>query len=155
MKRHFAGCRISCWIGPRLGLTSRSVCLQTDADGCDRLLLAIQEVDQEGPPAQRKLTLVPFRNDEELPRRIAVIRLILSPVTEPLQHMCVDARGAAVDVQLTPGYLIELRRCVELLKQGVSDFCLRPRPRKRRSRDLGELDRQSLELWFWSPTSSP
>jgi hypothetical protein len=149
----FSDIPAECWLhsGSRLGKTRKCLCLQADSSACEVFLTAVRELEQEGPAAQRKLTLTGRRH----PRACSAVRLVFSRETDELKQMHMRKEGDTAVLELAPRGLNEFRRAIEDLKEGAEDFCIHPDVSQTKTRDRGQRDQESLELWFWTPYMDP
>lgn len=143
----FKNLDVQCWehLGPRLGLKPPFICLQANAQTCDVLLTAIDELATEDAPAQRTLTLKTC----ERPRARLKIRLVLSSATDELEEMSLGLESDAAVFEFTPTGLAQFRKAVASWRNGAEDFSIHPRKRK------ASKDKASGEIWFWTPQMEP
>ncbi len=153
VKRYFSDIAAECWLlSPSgLGKTRTCICLQADSSACDVFLAAVKELEQEGPPAQRKLTLSGRRH----PRPFSAVRIVLSLETDKLKQMHIRQEGDTSVLEFAALGLIEFRRAIESLREGAEDFCIHPNFYRTKKKDRGERDQESLKLWFWTPYMDP
>jgi hypothetical protein len=148
---YFRNLNIQCWQheGPSLGFHEPAICLQADAEACDIVLLAIDELIAESAPSERMLAVKPCR------RRTACakIRLIISPESSDLRQMSLSCGGDTAVFEFTPDGLNAFREAVAMWRNGSEDFSLHPETR--RKANCGKKDLESGEVWFWTPFTDP
>lgn len=156
MKRQFQNLNLQCWEhASRLGVAQPTLCVQGDSDTCDVLLAAIDELISDGPPATRRLTLIPGSH----PDSITTIRLVLTSSGEDLRQMSLTRDGSSTTWEFTEVGIKSFREAVVLWRDGSEDFSLHPigsrKARHRQRNELGLKDLESGELWFWTPRMEP
>jgi hypothetical protein len=115
------------------------------------LQLAIDELEADGPPAKRKLTLRP----NERRKQCSTLRLLLSPVSDDLRQMSITNQAATAILEFTPVGLERFRDSVAIWHDGGEDFCVHPHWKRNKKQELGSKDLASGELWFWTPYMDP
>lgn len=137
------------WVHPgRLGRARPSLCLRHDTprEGSE-LLRAIEELTNATPPSRRALRLSPSHGK----RSLRILDLLLSPVRDDLRVMSIRYAGEVGTIELTTVGLSLLRDAVTSWLAGAEDFGVGAHYAKIRPSELGQLDRDSGELWFWGP----
>ena len=72
------------------------------------------------------------------------------PVSPELQQMCVSEIGDETLIETTKMTIEALRLGIEEMKRGNGDFSVGPRRSRREGLVMGDKDKRSLCLWFWS-----
>lgn len=137
------------WVYPgRLGRVQPSLCLRHDtADEGSELSSALAELTNATPPSRRTLRLVPSHGKGSL----RTLDLLLSPVRDDLKVMSVRYSGQVGTIEFTTIGLSLLADAVASWLAGAEDFGVGALHTKMKPRELGQLDRDSGELWFWGP----
>jgi len=149
LKKHFQNLNIQCWChSGRLGLLEPCICLQASPPGVDALILALDELKQDGAPSRRTLTLLPNRRRKQC----STIHVSLVPATDELRQMCLSRNGTAADFELTELGLSDFRRALIAWREGAEDFSIHPIGKRE---ELGVKDRASGEVWLWTPATDP
>jgi hypothetical protein len=157
MKLQFKDVALQCWVySGKLGTQSPCLCLQGDANAAAVLLTAVEELNAEGPPARRTITLLPHSRLDP----IQTIRLHFSPLSDDLRQMSLTHVGEVATFEFTPLGLCEFRDAIIAWRDGTSDFGLSPSGSRKardlkKQRNLGPKDLASGELWFWTPFMEP
>lgn len=150
VKQYFLNIEIECWhhLG-RVGLSEPSVCLyQSSPPSCDSIVLALDEMESEGPPCNRTLTFVTCQRK----RAFSTFRLTFLPDTPALRVMKISCDSATATIEMTIMGLRLLRKSVMTWRDGREDFGVAPRLSNLKKHDLGIQDLASGELWFWGPS---
>ena len=145
----FANLEVEFWLHRgRLGITEPSLCLfhSSVADGTP-ILDALRELSEESCPAQRALTFAP--NSRECQLKKLTVRLTAR--RDDLKIMHIGHETDVAFIETTPEGLQLLIDALETWLAGAEDFGVSPRLSGLSSKNLGELDRKSGELWFWGP----
>ena len=147
MFRQFQNLAIECWqhAGPRLGIADRALCLLAEPDAIQDLLVAVDEIAGQRPPARRTLTLRPSPRK----KKCTTIRIVLSPASDDLRQMSVTRTGEIATLEFTPEGLQKFRKAVVCWKNGGEDFSVHPDIERRKDRKPATKDVQSAEVWFW------
>lgn len=149
IKPAFEKLPIECWIySGRLGFDQPSICLfhQSKALGKE-LLDAVKELQSADCPAQRVLTFAGCS------RKRAVTRLTILVVreSERLRVMNIRCAEDTATIEMTERGLPLLMDAIASWLAGAEDFGVAPRHASLPAKELGTLDRESGELWFWGP----
>lgn len=126
----------------RLGKVELCICISADSEVAQIVASAVEEVAREMPPVRRKLT---FRSRR--PDAIRSMQLKFSPVAAELRKFCMVIEHQTLILEFTAAGVEEIVTALREWSQGAEDFCLYPRGKKG---ELGEKDKTSGELWFWS-----
>lgn len=149
VKPAFENLAIDFWVHPgKLGVSQPSLCLFHDSvELGSQIVDALRELKFETWPAQRKLTFVACHRK----RALQSLRLIAVPAREDLRAMSIRLDSDAATIEMTEqGLELLIQACTSWLA-GAEDFGISPRRSALKSKDLGDLDRESGELWFWGP----
>lgn len=149
VKPAFADIDVQVWLHRgRLGTTERSVCVFHASTGLGSAIAeALQELETDKRPAKRTLTF----NTHAKAQHIEQMQLQLLDATEALRVMHIAATKQRATIRLTPLGLDVLRQGLSTWLAGGEDFGISPRHAQLRRKELGVLDLDSLELWFWGP----
>ena len=135
----------------RLGRSLPELCMQAAPEAIDALLLAVDELEADGPPAKRTLTLRP----NERRKQCSTVRILLSPVSEDLRQMSITRQDRMAVLEFTPKGLEKFREALSCWRAGGEDFSIHPHPERNKKSGLGTKDLESGELWFWTPRMDP
>jgi hypothetical protein len=99
------------------------------------------------PPAQRRLTFASCERESPLSK------LTLKCITESinLRVMHIAFEGEAATIEMTAHGLELLKEAFDAWLNGGEDFGVSPAISPLGLKEMGPLDRQSGELWFWGP----
>ena len=149
VKPAFADLDIDLWVDHgKLGVSRPSLCLFHDSNQVGSpILVALTELRNDTVPAQRTLTFVACSR----PGALAKLRLMVVPKHEHLKVMNIRLDSDAAEIELTDGGLVLMINACAKWLAGAEDFCVSPRQSPLKRNELGRLDRQSGELWFWGP----
>lgn len=140
---------IEIWVSDRkLGATADCLCIYHGSPAeCSQFVDALSELEVEDAPARRTLTFAPCS------RKSPVGKLTFSFVapTEALRVMHIRRENEAVIIQVTRDGLSLLRNAFSSWQEGAEDFGIASRHSSLAARQLGKLDRESSEIWFWGP----
>lgn len=150
MYRAFEDINVDFWVDPgKLGFLRPSLCLFHDvATKGSQLFDALKELESGPCPAQRKLTFAACSR----PSPLRELRFVLAQEREDLKVMSIQHNGASAIIEITSEGLPLVMDAVATWLAGAEDFGVSPRHSDRKPKQLGELDRQSGELWFWGPS---
>lgn len=140
---------IDVWVDDRkLGVAQPSLCLfhKSPAIG-GQFLEALAELKQNGCPGKRTLTFAPSS------RKKAIGKLTLSFVaaSDDLKVMNVQCQRDTATIRFTSDGLALLVAAFTSWLGGAEDFGVSPRHSPLDARQLGKLDLESGEVWFWGP----
>jgi hypothetical protein len=144
MKKQSQNIDIQCWehTGSRLGKHRPFLCLQGERGACESLLTALDELAVENMPSRRTLSLKPCQRL----KACSTIQLLLSPVSAELQEMSLSRVQDTARFEFSPVGLPVFRAAVATWRNGGEDFCVCP------DRESGgKCDKESGEVWFWTP----
>jgi hypothetical protein len=149
MKPSFSNLEVDFWIHPgKLGISSPSLCLSHDSTRAGTPILnAIKELKNEQCPARRKLTFSTCSRK----RALSTLRLRLVPGREDLRVMSIRCDSDTATIEMTDTGLTLLANACAAWLAGSENFSVSPRHSILTPKDLGTLDRDSGELWFWGP----
>jgi hypothetical protein len=153
VKPYFQDIDIECWVYPgKLGDTQPSICLlRATAEPSTPILLALEELESEGPPSHRTLSLRPSRRK----RSVSALRLRLVAESEQLRVMNISCTRAVVTIEMTQAGLSVIRDAITDWGNGAGDFGISSRHTGLKKRQLRPRDVTSGELWFWGPAYEP
>lgn len=115
-------------------------------ESCGPLLRAINELEAEGSPAQRKLTFKACGR----PNECSTLRLLTSDEGTDFHQIRISVESDVATIKATSHGLQQLRDTFVLWRDGGEDFRFAPPQRNARD-NLGQQGVASLELWFWGP----
>ena len=145
----FQNLAVDFWVHPgRLGTAQLSLCLfhATAATGA-QLRDALTELKGDGAPAQRILTFARCGRKSPLGK----LKLLLVPRREYLRVMNIRRTGTTAEVEMTEHGLELMLEAVSSWLAGSEDFGVSAGWSSIPAKQLGRLDRESGELWFWGP----
>lgn len=147
MKSHLQNVQLQCWEhNGRIGTNAPYVCLyRSDLDSVVPLLIAIEELDSDGPPTRRSVTFA--KNERQ--RQCSRMRLCLNAESDELRQLRISVDAATATIEMTPAGLQMLRHALKNWRDGAEDFGISPRFHQS---EVGARDLESGELWFWGPT---
>lgn len=149
MKKAFEDLAIDFWCHEgKLGHTEPSLCLfhGVELDGA-QLLDALIELMGEASPCQRVIIFAPCS------RKSALCKLTLRLVStrDELKVLSIRQDGAAAMIEMTVEGWALVEDAVTRWLAGKEDFGVSSDASGRKAKQLGILDRESGELWFWGP----
>lgn len=149
VKPEFEQVNIDVWVSPeKLGNSTPSLCLfHSSKQFGNPLLDAIDELQIEGSPSRRTLTFM----SSSRPRGITTLRMCLVAQRDDLRVMNIACEASVATIQMTCEGLRLIRKAIVTWLDGTEDFGVSSRHSALKSCDLGQLDRDSGELWFWGP----
>jgi len=144
---------VECWEHPcKLGHSQPTVCLfHNEVDLGRPILIAFDELQAEGPPAQRAISFKPSSRR----RCLLHMKLRLVPSSEGIRVLHIRCDNATAVLEMTEIGLQLLRSSVAKWCSGFEDFGIAPDHAGVTKRQLGPQDTSSGELWFWGPTIEP
>jgi hypothetical protein len=131
-----------------LGVTEPSLCLfHRDAGIGTPLLKALTELTDATCPSRLTLT---FKTGS---RTLAIrnLKMILVPDREDLKVMHIGRIADTAMIEMTQCGLSLILDAVASWLAGAEDFGVSPRQASLKPKQLGHLDMESGELWFWGP----
>lgn len=145
----YSNLEIDFWIHDgKLGLSAPTLCLFHDSPQHGTAILdALNELLNGSCPAQRTLT---FANCERA-SALSNMRLLYVPEREELLVMNIRHRRPSATIEATAEGLKLLITAFTEWHVGGEDFGVCPRRSDFKQKQLGQLDRSSIELWFWGP----
>ncbi len=149
VKPQFSNLRVDLWVHRgRIGVSNHNLCLfHGSAESGSPILDALNELGLETRPAQRKLT---FANCSRK-RALTNMRLMVDIEREDLRVMNIRYDADNATIEMTDDGLILLVDACAAWLGGGEDFGVSPRQSALKPKELGTLDRESGELWFWGP----
>lgn len=140
---------VDLWVHPRkLGVTQPSVCLFHDRpDAGVQIFDALVELAGETRPAQRTITFKACLR----PYALHKMRLKIESIGDDLKVMHVGLDCDSVTITMTDEGLLLLKNALTNWLVGGEDFGVSPGHSDLKPKDLGNLDKESGELWFWGP----
>jgi hypothetical protein len=137
------------WVHPgRLGFSHPSLCLFHDsAEVGTEIRHALTELQQQPVPARLTITFKACSRKSALHK----LKLMLVPQRDDLAIMSIRCERDGATIEMTSHGLALLASAVESWIAGAEDFGVSPPYSKRKPKELGKLDRESAELWFWGP----
>lgn len=149
VKQKFENLEIDFWVHRgKLGISQPSLCMFHDSVEIGSPILdVLNELKKEPSPAQRKLTFADCSRDQAQ----SSLRLIVAYERDDLHVMSIrcDSDGATIEMT-DEGLKLLINACQSWLAGG-EDFSVSPRHSTIKVKELGKLDRESGELWFWGP----
>ena len=149
VKPQFSNLKVDLWVHRgRIGVSKHNLCLFHDSvESGSPILDALNELRDETRPAQRKLTFASCSRR----RALTNMRLIVDAEREELRVMNIRYDTDNATIEMTDeGLTILIDACTAWLG-GAEDFGVSPRQSALKRKELGILDRESGELWFWGP----
>ncbi len=149
VKPQFSNLKVDLWVHHgRIGVSNHNLCLFHDSvDSGSPILDALNELRDETRPAQRKLTFASCSRRGALTN----MRLIVDAEREDLRVMNIRYDTDNATIEMTDeGLAVLIDACTAWLG-GAEDFGVSPRQSSLKPKELGILDRESGELWFWGP----
>ncbi len=146
----FTNLQVEAWLhASRLGSSEQALCLfRANALNAEPIRQALLMLGSSEQPARISLQFAANSRTHEIRR----LRLELVDPTDHLRVMNITAEADEASIRLTLLGLDLLTRAVNSWLDGVEDFGVSPRNSRLPRKELGLLDRSSLELWFWGPT---
>ena len=134
---------------PGVHLTGRTAACDTLAEWLIRM--------QETPGGVRRtIPLRPLQSADvakisgRLPYRwFTKLELAVMPERDDLKQMSIRSEGERVIVEVTPARIGDLLQGIRDVRAGTGDYAIRPKGGRALAERLGQLDRESLWLWFW------
>ena len=143
----FENLAVECWVHPgKVGLSQPCLCLFHDAVDLGKpirdALIALQ--DDSGDSGMS----LKFRSNG---RRGAIdrLKLIRSSSRDDLRVMSIQCANEVATIEMAEEGLALMIDAVNSWLKGAEDFCVSPRHSSLSRKQLGMLDRESGELWFW------
>lgn len=149
VKPEFERVNIDAWMSPeKLGDSTLSLCLFHASKQFGKPILdAIDELKVEGSPSRRTLTFMPSSR----PRGVTTLRMCLVAERDDLRVMKIGCETSVATIQMTCEGLPLIRKAIVKWLEGAEDFGVSARDSSLKPSELGPLDRDSAELWFWGP----
>lgn len=153
IKPKFVDLKVDFWLYPgKCGLSRPTLCVYHQSREIGAPILdAIFELKSGACPVKRTLTFLPRS------RKPALTTLQLWRVSGSAE-LCVMNMRCNVDqaiIEMTDVGLELLTDAFSKWLAGGEDFGVAPRHANLKSKELGRLDDESLELWFWGPSYEP
>lgn len=146
--KRFDNVDLQCWeyTAEKLGIKPPFICLKAGPEACEVVLSMLNELAGLQPPAQRTMTLKPSQR----PKCCTKIRFAISYRSDQLTEMWLTRSGPLANFEFTAPGLQRFRDAVVLWKRGGEDFSVHPE-----KYSDGLKDKQSGEVWFWTPFTDP
>lgn len=151
--RKYQNLEIDFWVNrSKLGVDQLTLCLSHDSvnDGVEFLDL-LSELRDAQLPAQRVMTFRACGYGSPL-RKLTMLRVI---EREDLKVLSLRREQDVATFEMTDLGLTLLVDGFQAWLKGAEDFGISPGHSALRPKQLGQLDRESAELWFWGPTMLP
>ena len=134
---------------PGIHLTGRPAACDAVEEWLVRLLVT--------PGGGRKsIPLRPLRSADvgrisgKLPYRgFSKLQLAVIPERDELQQMSIRTEGELAIVEVTPARIDDLIQGIRDVRAGTGDYAIRPHLDQANGHESGQIDRESLCLWFW------
>lgn len=149
VKPQFSNLKVDLWVHDgRIGVAQHNLCLfHGSVEGGSPILDALNELRQESRPAQRTLTLA----SSSRKRALTNMRLVVATEREDLRVMNIRHDTENATIEMTGDGLAMLIDACTAWFGGAEDFGVSSRQSALKPKELGTLDRESGELWFWGP----
>lgn len=149
VKSVFENLAIDVWVHDRkLGLTQPSLCVFHEERRIGGpFLVALRELNDGACPAKLTLTFAGCSRKKAIDK--LTLRFVLQ--SEELRVMNVRCEDSVATVQMTSIGLPLVIDAFSSWLSGCEDFGVSPRHSSLKPRELGQLDRESGEVWFWGP----
>ncbi|NQT12626.1 MAG: hypothetical protein HQ582_07755 [Planctomycetes bacterium] len=149
VKPQFSDLKVDLWVHRgRICVSNHNLCLfHGSVESGSPILDALNELRLETRPAQRKLTLAGCSRK----RALTNLRLIVDAEREDLRVMNIRHDTDSATIEMTDDGLTRLIDACTAWLGGAEDFGVSPRQSALKTKELGALDRESGELWFWGP----
>lgn len=149
VKKSFENLEVEFWVHPsKLGFAQSSLCIFHDTLNTGAPVLeALKELQGERGFARRTLTFKPCSRNRPLRK----LQLSMVPERDALRVMNIRHDADTATIEMTHHGLVLLIDAMENWLAGAEDFGVSPRQSSLKTKHLGELDKTSIELWFWGP----
>lgn len=149
VKPKFENIPVDLWVFPgKLGVARPSLCLFHNSVQLGMEILdALRELADAPRPARRTLTFKRCTRKKPLVR----LRLTVVPEHEELKVMRIGYEAEAGTIEMTDDGLALVIDAVTSWLAGADDFGVSPAHSSLKRKEMGILDRESGELWFWGP----
>lgn len=111
------------------------------------ILEALVELQSEEAPSQRTLTFAENARESAL----TSLRLKSVPTSFDLRVINIQCVGDVGIIEMTDMGLTLIIDAITKWLGGTEDFGVSPRNAHLKKHELGKLDKESSELWFWGP----
>ena len=150
MKPEFSNLSIQFWrhTDGRLGHATLCICAQAAGAAIDSLIAATNELRIAGPNNQRKLTTTANQRS----RNFTTARLCFREPADDFSELWIGVADSTFHIEFTENGFQPLRDALQVWRDGGEDFCIYPRGD---NCTLQQRDRDSGELWFWTPQTDP
>jgi hypothetical protein len=125
-------------------------------DACDAILQCVAQLRGDGPGSHRTMPLQTLNPSDEAKISggqhyvcFGRLRISLHAESESLRQFAFRVLDGTVYFDLTERYSSEFEQGIRDVRAGTGDYSICPRDFARQGRLLGELDRESEDLWFW------
>lgn len=141
--------QVDFWVYPgKVGVSRPTLCLfHQTLDVGSPILIALQELHGETPPARRTLTFATCAQK----RPVKKLSLNFTANRDDLRVMNIQVDGDSAIIEMTRNGLDLMVDKVSAWLNGKEDFGVSPGSSHLRPKEFGPLDRESKELWFWGP----
>lgn len=149
MKKTFENVTMECWdhsADLRFGVKPPFLCVKGGPEACDVMLTMLDELSGLRAPNQRSMTL----KNSPRPNACRKIKFIISPPDDELTEMSLSKESDTAIFEFTLAGLKKFREAIVQWGQGKDDFSIHPNRLSHSARD-----RQSGEVWFWTPLTEP
>lgn len=145
----FSNLKVDCWLHRgNYSIPEMSLCLfHASNELGSPILEALKVLQSEHRGSQLTLTFAENARDSAL----TTLRLKTVPASVELQIMSIQGEADSGLIEMTDRGLILLFDAVSAWLEGMEDFGVSPRNAGLKKHELGRLDKQSSELWFWGP----
>ena len=146
----FENLAIDFWVYPgKLGTTAPSLCLFHDtASMGTELFDALNKLKNSACPATCTLTFNPCSRRRSLHK----LRLALVTERDDLKVLSIRHSAETATIEMTGEGLTLLVEAVTSWLAGSEDFGISANHSSLNRKQLGKLDIESAELWFWGPS---
>jgi hypothetical protein len=149
-KPTFQDLAVECWLHRgKIGVAARTLCFfHSSVELGAPILDALRELKEETCSNQRMVSFDPCK------RRLAFRKLRLHMVEsrEELRVMNVRGQGETAAIEMTSVGIDVLADGFTSWLNGAEDFGVSPRDSALHRKELGALDCESWEVWFWGPS---
>jgi hypothetical protein len=149
VKPTFQDLPVDFWVFPgKLGTTEPSLCFYHNKTEVGREILdALVELDDAKGPARRTLT---FHRCSR-PTPLLTLKFAVVPEREDLKVMNISRENETATIEMTDRGLRVMIDAITSWLGGAEDFGISADASSLKRKQLGKLDLESIELWFWGP----
>lgn len=156
MEKYLKNIEAWCWRYKGNSSNYRGLHFTARPEACDALIKCIGQLRKDGCGARRTAPLRMLRAEDEAKvtggkkyRCFSRLRISLHDESDYLRQMSFRAEGDIVYFDFTESDLWEFEHGLYDVLNGTGDYCIGPEVDRKSARPIGELDRQSEDLWFW------